>query len=140
LIGFTIIIRTATNSSVAHRPAQRLGIHGDLDQKAGVPGRVAQHPDDVVAGIDQLRHGVPHQRQPGGIPEVIGRGDRPRDWRRQRQLADLVPSQDDVVDLRVLQKLGLDLGREHVVGQQRKRGDLRPVEPRQQIVLAEPRH
>ena len=55
-------------------------------------------------------------------------------------MAHLVAAQHHVQHLGVFQQLGFQIHLDHVVGQQRQRGDLRPFQPVAQVILAEPRH
>jgi hypothetical protein len=146
LIGLTIRARTAKKRSIAvtkpiveHRIPHRFGGHGDLDQNTGILNRLADHPHDLGGAVEKTGQRVPDQRPGRRIAQIEGRLYRRRHLRVQNKLAHLVAAQHDIVDARVLQQFGLQVGVDHVVSQKRKRRDLRPLEARQHVVLAKTR-
>ena len=131
--------REDTQTVVDHRLPHRRGFGRHLDQQPGILHRVADHPDDPVAGVEQFRHRIADQQERVGIAQVIGGIDRFRDRRRQHQLPHRIPSQHHVQHPGIGQQFLFQAVGDHaVVGQQRQRGDLRAFEPQQQVILAEP--
>ncbi len=120
-----------------HRRAQGRGLHRDLDQRAGILHRIADHPDDAVLRIGQHGKGIADQFPGAGFAQVERAVNLARHGRGQDQLAHLVSAQDDVEDLGVDQKLGFEFGHDHALGRkQGQRGDLRLFQPGQQKIGA----
>ena len=125
---------------IEHLGAQRRLVHRHLDQQPALLHGISDYADDPLPGAGQRAQRVADQRQRRDLAQIIGRMDRLGQRRGQRKLTHLVAPEHDVVDARVLQKLGLQSGVERVGGQQRQRGDLRTFEPQLQVVLPKPRH
>lgn len=125
---------------VDHRHAQRRGVHRHLDQQARVAQRVADHPDDARFGVGQPPQRVEDQGDGRGFAQVECGVDGPRHGRGQDQLPRLVAQENHVVDPGVAQQFLFEIAVDHVIGKQRQRGDLRPFEMAEQVILPEPRH
>ena len=110
-----------------------------IDDFAGTAHGRADDADHLVFGHPDVPKGIADQLVSGRIPQVIGPIDLRGDRAGENQLANLVPAQHNVEHFGIGQKLGLQLGCDHVVGrrQQGERGDLCPLQPVQEVVLAE---